>query len=312
MGRVPAVVSHGVGSLVAAALYVVFVLPRRWELTGSLPPTAGTVLRVLTGLVIVAAALPVALNLARVRGPEYGLPRLALRLRVGAIVAHVLAGVLIIAAAISEIWLSLDDVGPWIFGVYGAAAAIAVLGIAAFYLAFVAELPPPPEKPLAPKTKRRWFGRRKAAAVDTTAAPEGPESAGTDGDDADLTESAESSEDTDDAEDTEDTDDTEDTADTADTAETADTADTADTEETAAPDATADGAVTEDAPDDTDDTDDAETAAADTATPSEADTEGQTPAPTEPAPDGGLRNRRPSGKGARRRRRTRGGRASAD
>ncbi|MCV7314607.1 hypothetical protein H7J77_03475 [Mycolicibacillus parakoreensis] len=280
MGRVPAVVSHGVGSLVAAALYVVFVLPRRWELTGSLPPTAGTVLRVLTGLVIVAAAVPVALNLARVRGPEYGLPRLALRLRVGAIVAHVLAGVLIIAAAISEIWLSLDDVGPWIFGVYGAAAAIAVLGIAAFYLAFVAELPPPPEKPLAPKTKRRWFGRGKAAAVDTTATPEDTESAGTDGDDADLAKSTE---------------DTESAKSTADTAETAD------------PDDTAVVAVTEDAPDDTDD---AQTAAADTATPSEVDTEGQTPAPTEPAPAGGLRNRRPSGKSARRRRRTRGGRAA--
>ena len=38
--------------------------------------------------------------------------------------AHVLAGVLIIGTAISEIWLSLDAAGQWLFGIYGAAAAI--------------------------------------------------------------------------------------------------------------------------------------------------------------------------------------------
>ena len=39
-------------------------------------------------------------------------------------------GVLIIATAIAEIWVSLDTGGPWLFGVYGAAAAIAILGAA--------------------------------------------------------------------------------------------------------------------------------------------------------------------------------------
>ena len=76
---------------------------------------------------------------------------------------HVLAGVLIIGTAISEIWLNLDSAGRWLFGIYGAAAAIALLGIFAFYLAFVAELPPPPPKPLKPKAaKKSRRGRRKA------------------------------------------------------------------------------------------------------------------------------------------------------
>lgn len=55
--------------------------------------------------------------------------------------AHVVAGVLIVGTAISEIWLSLDAAGRWLFGIYGAAAAIAVLAIFGFYLSFVAELP---------------------------------------------------------------------------------------------------------------------------------------------------------------------------
>ena len=105
-------------------------------------------------------------TLLRTRKPEFGTPQLALTLRVWSIVAHVLAGVLIIGTAISEIWLSLDSAGPWLFGIYGAAAAIALLGIFAFYLSFVAELPPPPPKPLKPKKAKRR-GRGKDEATDT-------------------------------------------------------------------------------------------------------------------------------------------------
>ena len=82
------------------------------------------------------------------------------------IALHVLAGVLIIGAAISEIWLSLDDAGQWLFGIYGAAAAIALLGIFAFYLADIAELPPPPPKPLKPKTEKQRRGRGSKAEAD--------------------------------------------------------------------------------------------------------------------------------------------------
>ena len=78
-----------------------------------------------------------------------------------------LAGVLIVGTAISEIWFSLDNAGQWLFGIYGAAAAIALLGIFAFYLASVAELPPPPPKPLKPKKAKQGRRGRKAAAEAT-------------------------------------------------------------------------------------------------------------------------------------------------
>ena len=42
---------------------------------------------------------------------------------------------LFVGAAVSEIWLSLDSAGQWLFGIYGAAAAVALLGVLAFYLA---------------------------------------------------------------------------------------------------------------------------------------------------------------------------------
>ena len=111
-------------------------------------------LRIVTGALIGLAALPVVFTLLRTRRPEFGTPQLALTLRTSSIALHVLAGVLIIGTAISEIWLDLDSAGQWLFGIYGAAAAIALLGMFAFYLAFVAELPPPPPKPLKPKTDR--------------------------------------------------------------------------------------------------------------------------------------------------------------
>ncbi|WP_006246751.1 hypothetical protein [Mycolicibacterium tusciae] len=168
MRRWIAVLWHASFSCVAAVLYFAFVLPRWWELTGTTSHTLGTVLRIVTGVLIGLAALPVVFTLLRTRRPEFLTPLLALRLRTASIVLHVLAGVLIIGAAISEIWLSLDDAGQWLFGVYGAAAAIALLGIFAFYLADVAELPPPPPKPLKPKTPKQRRGRRKNDGEDAT------------------------------------------------------------------------------------------------------------------------------------------------
>ena len=159
---------HASSLIIAGALYFLFVLPRWYELTGQWPTTLGTVLRIVCGVVVALTALPVLLTLRRTRKPELGTPRLALQLRVWSIVGHVAAGVLILGAAISEIWLDLDDAGQWLFGIYGAAAALALLGAFAFYLAFIAELPPPPPKPLAPKPEKR--SRRRAAEATETPA----------------------------------------------------------------------------------------------------------------------------------------------
>jgi len=172
--------------VLAGVLYFFFVLPRWPELLGDTSHTLGTVLRIVTGALIGLAALPVVFTLLRTRKPEYGTPQLALSLRVWSIALHVLAGALIIGAAISEIWLSLDSAGPWLFGVYGAAAAIALLGVLGFQLAFVAELPPPPPKPLKPKTQKRRRGRGEAAdddaSVDEAPVDEAAESEVTDAD----------------------------------------------------------------------------------------------------------------------------------
>jgi MFS family permease len=162
MSRTVAVVWHASFSIAAGVLYFFFVLPRWPELLGDTSHTLGTVLRIVTGVLIGLAALPVVFTLLRTRRPEFGTPQLALRLRTSSIALHVLAGVLILGTAISEIWLSLDSAGSWLFGIYGAAAAIALLGIFAFYLAFVAELPPPPPKPLKPKKAKRGRRGRKA------------------------------------------------------------------------------------------------------------------------------------------------------
>ena len=164
MGRKAATWWHVTFSIAAGVLYFFFVLPRWSELMGDTSHTLGTVVRIVAGVLIALAALPVVFTLLRVRKPEYGTPQLALTLQTSSIVAHVLAGVLIVGTAISEIWLNLDTVGQWLFGVYGAAAAIALLGIFGFYLSFIAELPPPPPKPLKPKKEkrgRRSSGRRK-------------------------------------------------------------------------------------------------------------------------------------------------------
>src|SRR5246500_5911071 len=161
MGRKAAVVWHAAFSIVAGLLYFGFVLPRWWELMGDTSHTLGTVARIVTGVLIALAGLPVVFTLLRDRKPEYGTPQLALTLQTSSIVAHVLAGVLIVGTAVSEIWLSLDTVGQWLFGVYGAAAAIALLGFFAFYLSFVAELPAPPPKPIKAKQPKEAKKRRR-------------------------------------------------------------------------------------------------------------------------------------------------------
>ncbi|POX89493.1 hypothetical protein C3477_04405 [Mycobacterium kansasii] len=167
MRRKWAVVWHASFSIAAGLLYFYFVLPRWFELMGETSHALGTTLRIVAGALIGLAALPVVFTLLRTRKPELGTPQLALSIRTWSIVAHVLAGVLIIGTAISEIWLSLDSAGQWLFGIYGAAAAIGVLGFFAFYLSFVAELPPPPPKPLKPKaTKQRRIRRKKPAETD--------------------------------------------------------------------------------------------------------------------------------------------------
>jgi hypothetical protein len=161
MGRRSATFWHATSSVAAGVLYFFFVLPRWPELMGDTSHALGTAARIIAGVVIALAALPVVFTLLQSRKPEFGTPALALTLRTWSVVAHVVAGVLIVGTAISEIWLNLDSVGQWLFGIYGAAAAVAVLGIFTFYLSFVAELPPPPPKPLKPKKEKKQRRGRK-------------------------------------------------------------------------------------------------------------------------------------------------------
>ena len=276
MSRKVAVAWHASFTIAAGVLYFFFVLPRWPELTGATSHTLGTVLRILTGALIGLAALPVAFTLLRTRKPELGTPQLALSLRTSSIGLHVIAGVLIVGTAISEIWLSLDDAGRWLFGIYGAAAAIALLGAFAFYLSFVAEMPPPPPKPLKPKAKKTGRrGRRKDA--------EASEDDEASQDAADVTETSDAAEAT--------TDDNEPAEAEAPADEPAEvTADDQPAEVTAEDD---DKATTEKSPADESDQSDEVTG--------------------DEAADGGLRNRRTSGKiSLRRRRRSRGGVAVDD
>jgi hypothetical protein len=205
MGRRAATFWHATSSVAAGVLYFFFVLPRWPELMGDTSHALGTAARIIAGVVIALAALPVVFTLLESRKPEFGTPALALTLRTWSVVAHVVAGVLIVGTAISEIWLNLDSVGQWLFGIYGAAAAIAVLGIFTFYLSFVAELPPPPPKPLKPKKEKKQRRRRKTddEAEDSADADEqdSDEAADADADDeAETTEVGDDSKD-DDAED---------------------------------------------------------------------------------------------------------------
>jgi hypothetical protein len=198
MGRKAATWWHVTFSIAAGVLYFFFVLPRWPELMGDTSHTLGTVVRIIAGVLIALAALPVVFTLQRARKPEYGTPQLALTLQTSSIVAHVLAGVLIVGTAISEIWLNLDSVGQWLFGVYGAAAAIALLGIFGFYLSFIAELPPPPPKPLKPKKEKRRRRGKKDDEADAADETEDAEAEAEDGeaeaDEADETDGDETTE----------------------------------------------------------------------------------------------------------------------
>jgi len=177
MQRRAATTLHLALSVVGIVLYVLFVLPRWWVLTGDFPGTLATVGRVAAGIPIALAAIPVVLSLRQSIKPELGTPELALRLRAWSAVLHVAAGVVIILTAIAEIWITSDTAGPWLFAVYGAAAAIAVLGIAAYYLSAVAEKPPAAEKPAKPpkppkekKVKERTRKRGSKTSDEVTAA----------------------------------------------------------------------------------------------------------------------------------------------
>jgi hypothetical protein len=279
MGRKVAIPWHLLFSIGAGVLYFFCVLPRWYELMGDMPRALGMAGRIASGALIALAALPVVFTLLRTRKPELGTPQLALSIRVWSIVAHVLAGVLIIGTAISEIWLSLDTAGQYLFGIYGAAAAIGVLGIFAFYLSFVAELPPPPTKPIKAKKpkKRRRKGEEADEAAEDTEAPEAEA-------DEDIeTEEAETVE-----------------AEAGETGETEEAEETDETKDAEKPEQEKEPvAVT---------TEDAE-ADAESATEEAPATEATEATEAAEEPTGGLRNRRPTGKGTHRmrRRRTRGG-----
>jgi hypothetical protein len=273
MGRKIAILWHASFSIGAGVLYFFFVLPRWPELMGDTTHSLGTTLRIVTGVLIGLAALPVVFTLLRTRRPELGTPQLALSIRVWSIVGHVLAGVLIIGTAISEIWLSLDTAGQYLFAIYGTAAAIAVLGFFAFYLSFVAELAPPPPKPIKPKKPKRRRRKKGDEADEDTTTTEDIEAEDAEAEESEEAETGEAEEAaTVEAEATEETED----------AEATEEAEPEQSEAEAEPEP-----VTEDAK-----------AAQDT----------ETAEDTEEA-RGGLRNRRPTGKGSHRmrRRRTRGG-----
>jgi hypothetical protein len=202
MGRRAATFWHATSSIAAGVLYFFFVLPRWPELMGDTSHALGTAARISGGVLIALAALPVVFTLLQSRKPEFGTPALALTLRTWSVVAHVVAGVLIVGTAISEIWLNLDSVGQWLFGIYGAAAAIAVLGIFTFYLSFVAELPPPPPKPLKPKKDKKEKKQRRRRKTHDDA----DDSADADGEDSDEAAEADEAETADDADEPQDDD----------------------------------------------------------------------------------------------------------
>ena len=174
MPRRAATTLHLALTLLGAALYIVFVLPRWWVLTGDVPSTPAAIGRIAAGVPIALAAVPIMLNLRQALQPGLHTPELALRLRAWSAVLHGVAGVLIILTAIAETLLGLGAAGPWLFAVYGAAAAIAILGVAAFLLSRVAEKPPAPARPPKPakpakekKEKRR--ARKRGSATEDSA-----------------------------------------------------------------------------------------------------------------------------------------------
>lgn len=195
MGRRGARLTHAGLSVLGFALYLVFVIPRWWVLTGDIPGTLATVGRIVAGFPIAAAAVPVALSVQRSIKDQAVVPELALRLRAWSGVLHLVAGVLIVLTAVAEIWLSAPAAAPWLFAVYGAAAALAILGIGAFVLSFVAEKPPLPPKPAKakaekPKKEKKTRTRRtrgkKGATADEAAADADDEVVETEESDADV------------------------------------------------------------------------------------------------------------------------------
>lgn len=141
--------------LVGLLLYLVFVLPRWWVLTGDIPTGVAIAGRLAAGIPIALAALPVFAILRDALARTAKVPELALRLRAWSAVLHLIAGGLIVLAAIVEIWLRLSVGGPYLFAVYGAAASIAILAVLALYLSFVAEKPPAEPKPPKPKKVKK-------------------------------------------------------------------------------------------------------------------------------------------------------------
>lgn len=151
---------HSALILIGLVLYLLFVLPRWWVLTGDIPSSLATAGRLAAGIPIALAALPVLTMLRQALGRKVKPPELALRLRAWSAVLYVVAGALILLAAIAEIWLHLGAAGPYLFAVYGAAASIAILAALALYLSFVAEKPPAEPKP--PKAKKVKAEKAKA------------------------------------------------------------------------------------------------------------------------------------------------------
>lgn len=187
---------HLVLWLLGFVLYVVFVIPRWWVLTGDIPSTLATVGRIVAGVPIVAAAVPVGLVLrGAMRGESQGevkTPEIALRLRAWSAVLHVVAGVLIVLTAVAEIWLHTPAAGPWLYALYGAAGSIAILAALAWWLSLRAEKPPAPPKPpkakkvKAPKLKKRRKGgdvEDVTEGADEPAEPEADAAAADDTDD---------------------------------------------------------------------------------------------------------------------------------
>lgn len=163
--------------VVGLLLYLVFVLPRWWVLTGDIPTGLATAGRLAAGVPIALAALPVFAILRDALARTATTPELALRLRAWSAVLHLVAGGLILLAAIVEIWLRLGVGGPYLFAVYGAAASIAILAVLALYLSFVAEKPPAEPKPVKvkpvkakkAKAEKKPRGKKKADVAAETA-----------------------------------------------------------------------------------------------------------------------------------------------
>lgn len=166
MTRRAATALHVTLILIGALLYFLFVLPRWWVLTGGIPSTLATTGRIAAGVPIALSAVPVVLLLQRSIEPTQSTPELALRFRAWSALLLAVGGALILVCAIAEIWLSLSVAGVWLFAVYGAAGAAAILGGLAYYLSFVAEKPPAGPKPPKPKKEKRQRGKGKAAAAE--------------------------------------------------------------------------------------------------------------------------------------------------